>query len=413
MRIFIVQSHLGGGGAERVGSILADGFVHRNHDVFMVTNLLDEMQYQVDENVTILSLVSSNQNKMKKWGGAVRNLRRYVKGYQPDIVIGIMELCSFISKIACIGTAVHVIMTEHYTFDRTPYSTLTRMERLSKFYVNRFYEVVTVLTKVDKDYIGNRLKHVVIMPNPLLLESVKEIPQKENIVLAAGRIDAWHVKGFDILIRAWSSIVKSERRIVNGEGWRLKIAGAGSEESLNYLKQLCREKEVEDYVDFLGHVKDMESLYRQASIFVLSSRYEGFGLVLIEAMSQGCACVACDYKGRQREILAPKELSVKCKVQSVKGADSGDSNYRKDMKIETTQELDTAPIRGVETCETGILCEPDNVEALANALEKMITDDVYRESTRRNAIRRSEYYSIENTMDRWEALLASLKGSQP
>ena len=59
----------------------------------------------------------------------------------------------------------------------------------------------------------------------------------------------------------------------------------------------------------------------------------------------------------------------------------------------------------VELCETGILCEPDDVEALAEAMKKMIMDDEYRESVRAKAIERSKYYSIENTMDRWETLL--------
>ena len=62
----------------------------------------------------------------------------------------------------------------------------------------------------------------------------------------------------------------------------------------------------------------------------------------------------------------------------------------------------------VEACETGILCEPDNVNALADAMTKMITDDEYRESVRKNAIERSKYYSIENTMDRWEKLLGQV-----
>jgi glycosyltransferase involved in cell wall biosynthesis len=62
-----------------------------------------------------------------------------------------------------------------------------------------------------------------------------------------------------------------------------------------------------------------------------------------------------------------------------------------------------------EACETGILCEPDNVEALAEAMKKIIMDDEYRESVRAKAIERSKYYSIENTMDRWEELLASVQ----
>ena len=93
---------------------------------------------------------------------------------------------------------------------------------------------------------------------------------------------------------------------------------------------------------------------------------------------------ACDYKGRQREILCPDGdvPSEKCQVKSEKIIGSN-----------------------IEICENGILCEPDDVDALAEAMKRMMIDNEYRESIRHNAIERSKYYSIENTMDRWESLL--------
>lgn len=364
MIIFIVQSHLGGGGAERVGVLLANGFAARGHDVYIVTNLHDAVDYKVDANVEVLNMISTTHNVYAKWLGAIRFLRCYVKRYKPDVVIGIMQLSSFVSRIACIGTSSHVVMTEHGTFQRPESAPFSKFNYFCKFYLNKIYKCLTVITQADKECIGNRLKDVVVMPNPLLLTPALKIPNKERIILAAGRLDDWHYKGFDVLIKAFSKLVQSSKFKVQNEGWRLQIAGAGSEKSLNYLKQLCKENGVEDSVEFLGFRKDIEKLYQKASVFVLSSRYEGFGLVLIEAMSQGCACVACDYKGRQREII------------------QDDSQ--------------------------GLCCEPDNVDALAEAINKMVADDEYRESVRKNAIERSKYYSLGNTMDRWENLLNQL-----
>lgn len=388
MRIFIVQSHLGGGGAERVGVLLASGFAARGDDVYIVTNLHDAIDYEVDTKVRILNMVSSPQNKVDKWLGAFRHLRSYVKRYNPDVVIGIMQLNSFVSRVACVGTNTHVIMTEHGTFQRPKSAPFSKFNYFCKFYLNKIYECITVITQADKDYIGNRLKNIVVMPNPLLLPQVTKMPSKQRIVLAAGRLDDWHYKGFDVLIRAWA-LVNGKLRIDNGqlsykgESWKLQIAGMGSEKSLNYLKQLCRENGVENSVEFLGFRKDVEKLYQEASIFALSSRYEGFGLVLIEAMSQGCACIACDYKGRQREILNPAQ---------------NQSLETRNLNLETRN-------RKFEACDSGILCEPDDVESLAAGIQKMIEDDEYRESVRAKAIERSKYYSIENTVDRWELLL--------
>ena len=141
-------------------------------------------------------------------------------------------------------------------------------------------------------------------------------------------------------------------------------------------------------------------------------------------MSQGCACVACDYKGRQREIIAPNEgecldSSLKFQESSVDGQKESEDTYVSNSKISQKQETAKGPQTRnlkpetrnlpVEACETGILCEPDDVEALADAMEKMIADNDYRERVRKNAIDRSKYYSIERTMDRWEQLLNQLK----
>ena len=98
-------------------------------------------------------------------------------------------------------------------------------------------------------------------------------------------------------------------------------------------------------------------------------------------MSQGCAPIACDYKGRQAEILSP----------------SGDE--RRKTKDEKT---------GIEITENGILCEPDDVEALASALKKMIEDEKYRKQVQQNAVERSKYYDMKHTMDRWESYLSNI-----
>lgn len=387
MKIFVVQSYLGGGGAERVGVLLAKGLADKGHRVYLVTNREEERHYAVAENIILLNLVTSQQTKFHKWKSAVSNLRKHLKEYQPDVLIGIMELCSFIAKLSAFGLRIPVVATEHNAFERPVSAPMPFLGRIIKFYLNHIYNAVTVLTDADQRVIGNRLKNVHVMPNPLALEPVTTIPVKDNVILAAGRLDDWHYKGFDLLIKAWGKVVESRELRVESEVWRLQIAGTGSEESLEYLKNLCKENGVEDSVDFLGFVSDMESLYKKASVFVLSSRYEGFGLVLIEAMSQGCACIACDHKGRQREIMetfpSPPCLGRGAEVQNAKG----------DPFFETS---------------TGILCPPEDVEALADAMQKMMDDDEYRESVRCHAVERSKYYSIENTIARWEILLNSI-----
>ena len=425
MRIYIVCGKLNHGGAERVAVALANGFVERGHQVTIVSNLYEEVTYGIDKRVQLKNLVASNHQKLKKWFSAIGILRGYLKEDKPDVIIGIMQLFSVIAKIASRGMNIPLVMTEHDSFERPNSAPFSKRDYFCKYFLNRIYKHVTVLTQADKDVIGHRLKHVAVMPNPLFLTPVETVSEKEKVVLASGRLYDWHYKGLDVLLQAWSKIISNEQLEISNydysqdgkpSHWWLKIAGIGTEESLQYLMNLLPDGEwvaleaqdsssnsfesderrktkdeniknnyvwkSEKYrIEFLGFRKDIEELYKKSSVFVLSSRYEGFGLVLIEAMSQGCAPVACDYKGRQTEILSP----------------SGDE--RRKTKNEKS---------GIEITENGILCEPDDVEALASALKKMMEDEVYRKKVQLNAVERSKFYSMENTMNRWEEYLKNI-----
>lgn len=345
------------GGAERVGVMLANG-LSVSHSVYLISNTLEEPTYEVKSSVQLLPLFSSISSKIDKWASTLPNIRKYAKTYQPDVIIGVMETCSLVSKLATIGLGIPIIMTEHNAFERPKNTPLTKWQIITKFYINKLYCCVTILTEADKEFIGLRLKNTVVMPNPLFLTPIIKSPVKDKIVLAAGRIDDWHCKGFDILLKAWGTIAKQY------PDWTLEIAGEGKKEDLELLQNIVRKSEVENQVKFLGYQKNIVDRYKQSAIFVLSSRYEGFGLVLIEAMSQGCACVACDFKGRQREII------------------------RNDSE--------------------GLVCVPNDVDALALAIKKMIDDDMYRQKVQKAAIERSKYYAMDKTIKRWENLLKRL-----
>lgn len=409
MKICIVCPRLCHGGAERVAVSLANGFVARGHEVFFFADLYEEQTFVLDKSIQLLNLVPQTKNKFKKWGGAVRLLRKGLKKDKPDVIIGIMSLCSIVAAIAAIGLNVPVIATDHYSCERPNSSPLTAWEKFYKHFVSRFFHGFTVLTEADKLVIGRCRNNVVAMPNPLVLEPLRSIEYRKNVVLAAGRVDNWRVKGFDVLIRAFGQLVQGLKSKVQDEGWKLVIAGVWrNPETRAYLDSIAKECGVLNKIEYTGFVEDMQKLYAESSIFVLSSRYEGFGLVLIEAMSQGCACIACDYKGRQREIMCPEGQGSKLPPSLSRAPRLRDSTASVDdlrFKVQGSNNK-------VELCETGILCEPDDVEALAEAMKKMIVDDEYRESVRKNAIERSKYYSIENTMDRWEKLLTSVQRSR-
>ena len=196
------------------------------------------------------------------------------------------------------------------------------------------------------------------MPNPLAFHAVTSLPPKEPTIIAAGRLEDWHTKGFDILIKAWARICEVHPT------WTLKIAGAGTRQQEEFILNLAKKANIKDRVELLGFQEDLKSLFNKAAIFVLSSRYEGFGLVLIEAMSQGCACIAADYNGRQKEIITNNQ--------------------------------------------NGITIKPDNIEELSGALTKLLINDKFRQEIAEKAIERSHFYDINNIAEKWEQLLLSI-----
>ena len=384
MKIFLVCNSLGGGGAERVHVNLANGFAQRGHEVYLIADVNQPASYPVDEQVHVLPLCPQSTNKLKKWGGAVSMLRKNIKQYKPDVVIGNMHLCSSVSRIAAVGTHTPVVMTIHHALESKEYDGFSKSEKFLDRHSPSFYAATTVLTEADKEVMNNKYhqkKNIIVMPNPLTFTPIRvtdngemindqgNVIEKEKIILAAGRLNDWKCKGWDLLIKAWA-LMNEHWSKDNGQfddqssalsGWRLQIAGTGSENDFAFLKQLCKENDVEDSVEFLGYRTDMKELYQKASIFCLSSRSEGLPMVLIEAMSQGCAPVACENLGRTKEIITNEK--------------------------------------------EGLLFKTADVDDLAKQLSRMITDSDYRKKVKRASVERSYCYQTDHIVEMWEELL--------
>lgn len=361
MNIFIVCNYLGGGGAERVAVRLAEGLVQRGENISLIADLERYRSYVVNKNINLLPLHQQNISKSKKIKQAILNIRKYAKENKPDIIIGFMHFCSLVSRIAVVGLNIPVISTVHHALESDTYK-IDKIVKLLDKYSLPIYQHVTVLTKPDLAYLGNKIKNVSVMPNPLSFEPYEGELEKETFILAAGRINDWHYKGWDVLIKTWAHIANKYPQ------WSVKIAGNGDEETFHFLKKIACNYKISDRIDFLGYRTDMLELYKRASIFLLSSRSEGLPMVLIEAMSQGCACVATDYKGRTKEIITNEK--------------------------------------------EGLLAEPEDDIQLAKHLQTLIEDEQLRLAIQKNSIKRSYYYQLNHIIDMWEDLLNQIKNKK-
>lgn len=356
MKIFILTSSLTCGGAERVASLQANGLAKLGYEVFLLTDLKKTVTYVVEPEVTLLDIGVRGNPLLLRWR-QFRLMYKLIQEYRPDFVISHLAYCAMAALEARMllgGKRPLIIVADHNSYERPACAPMPRRQYIQKFHINRLYDYVTVLTHADKRYIDFRLKHVAVMPNPVVDFPSVGVVKKQKVVLAVGRIDAWHYKGFDLLIAAWNEIAPKH------PDWCLRIVGAGSDASKHYLSQLCKVPNFE----LIDYTPAIAGYYAESSIFVLSSRYEGFGLVLTEAMMHHCACIACDYKGRQGEIIMDGE--------------------------------------------NGLLCPVEDVESLQQYILRLIENEEFRHNLQLNADKHLERFSVENYALRWQRLLNSL-----
>lgn len=210
-----------------------------------------------------------------------------------------------------------------------------------------------VLTDKDRES-WIELNNVVTIPNPSPFMPSSVSPLTEKRVIAVARYS--HEKGIDLLLEAWAQVEKKT------EEWRLEVFGDGDTTAFNTLidklgidRSRCQ---------LNGRTSEIEHEYLKSSIAVCSSRFEGFGMIIIEAMACGLAVASFDCPWGPRSII--------------------------------------------KDGEDGILVENGNVEKLADALVSLIQDDNKRNIIAENAIQSVKRFQMERIAEQWRQLFESV-----
>lgn len=230
--------------------------------------------------------------------GQIRLIRNIMSKIHADILITSHPP---ISNAAVLSRHIFhgkIIVTEHTMHE---YYSPGR-QRLNCFFF-RYADQLVLLTKHDLDYYRKHgVKKCTVIPNAASIDVEESSSPKQNCFVSTGRLE--HVKGFDMLLTAFAAVHEKLPQ------WKLKILGDGS--MRGQLEAQIQSHHLQDCVLLPGFIKDVQSELTGSSIFVMSSRSEGFSLALVEAMTCGLPCISFAIPPSQEILIDDAGVLVPC-----------------------------------------------------------------------------------------------------
>ena len=280
---------------------------------------------------------------------------------RPDISVTLLRReINFINEIKDGSKKIgemHILRSHFRNFEKN--QTNAFKELFSKYWnyrlIGKLKQLERMIVLTEKDCKAwTELDNVIAIPNPLPFTPKTISPLTEKRVIAVGRY--YQEKGFDLLLESWAKIYKSH------PDWRLEIFGDGDKAIYEEIRDKLG---IPPSCCILnGRTNTIEQEYVNSSIFVCSSRFEGFGMVLVEAMACGLGVVSFDCPWGPSSILA--------------------------------------------NGEDGILVENGNTNSLAEAIKSLMDDSDKLNTLAKNAIINVRRFQMDKIAYQWKELLESL-----
>lgn len=274
--LFIINSLRNKSGSERVAVELANKMsTIANYDITLLNreSTKESTAYPVADNVDVVNLCGNLFHFYMK-------LKEHISTSNYDVVVvhnmgKLSLLCAFVPNIK------KLVVLEHVSFVSRP----QKIQSLSKLLYRKIDQVVT-LTQNDKEQFDKFHSNVLVIPNfsPFPISSTHQ--QNNKQIVTIGRLT--DQKNYIHLLQAWEKIYQSIPE------WKLNIYGEGEHHSM--LDDYITRKSLRN-VTLMGTTSNVKQVYEQSSFFVMSSKYEGLPMVLIEAQSFGLPIVSynCPY----------------------------------------------------------------------------------------------------------------------
>jgi len=369
MRLLIFIGSMNCGGAERVSANLANYWANKGWEIIIVSlypQSLDFYELHPAVKRIALELAAESANALAGLWQNIRRvivLRQMLRQIQPDIALGMMTSANVLLALAAWGLPnQRTIGAEH---NHPPQLPLGFFWETLRSHTYGLLSAVTALASEGENWIksNTNAQRVSVISNavtwPLSGQEPRISPNalyqsERRFLLAVGRLETQ--KGFDWLIEAFAKLV------VEHPDWDLLILGEGSLRPM--LEETVRKSDLEDRIFLPGRAGNMAEWFESADLFVMSSRFEGFPMTLVEAMAHGLAAVSFDCDTGPRDIIR--------------------------------HELD------------GLLVPQGSVTELTAALDRLMSNALTRQRFAERAVEVRERFSMEKVTGMWEKLFEEI-----
>jgi glycosyltransferase involved in cell wall biosynthesis len=358
--LYIVPKIKSAGGVARVIAIKANYFVeHFGYEVHILSQNEEDIQpfYDFDYDVIFHNMILKG-NIFKFFNSFQKQINQKIKEIKPDIILvadnGLKAFVfPFIVKtktpiiFECHGSKFIEEQDQNTNFISKSIQKLKY--QFKDFSAQKFTKIVTLSDESLKEW---NIENGVVIPNPSWIKSKKTADLKQKKVIAIARNS--YEKGLDRLLLIWKEIGEKY------PDWTLDIYT----DDVDSLEEEALKLEIESGINYLHFVKNIQKKYLKTSICVMTSRTEGFPMVLLEAMASGLPCMAYD--------------------------------------------CPTGPKAIITNAENGFLIPDNNIDMYIEKLSFLIENEEVRLKFGLDAKETSKQYSVKKIMEQWREFLESL-----
>lgn len=289
------------GGGERVASNLANSFCEE-YEVTLISVFgnYQSVVYDLDPRIKYLQIITSQTRLryviFKGWF----SLHAILNKIHPDVTL-LIGTNTWPFLPAFLGTGIKCIACEHLNLQNI-ISVSSAFLAPGRLYAVRKCDKIVTLTQEDSEAYARRYRlpsqkitHIYNWIDPAVIKHFQVRDGKAKKILSAGRFDP--VKGYEMLVETAGEILHRH------QDWEWHIYGAGDREYQEKIKRLIMQKNLDDRLIIKEPIKDIYEKYAEYDFLVMTSYYEGFAMVLLEALACGLPVISFDCPTGPREIV--------------------------------------------------------------------------------------------------------------